>query len=354
MAIAVCIILAGCSSGMPTSSPSTAPTTTSASSSGAPPFSSSAEITADISQFGQKLRTAGQVDLSSDSGLAQQIENVQSEGPFSSCTTGYPNEDPTPFICKLGDLKSTNILALMGDSHVWQWIGPLASIAKSRGWLLETFTKSACPASNVIYNLTPSNNAPSSMIGKPYTACQQWRDQVFKDIAALHPYLVVLSDETRNVPTSPTSFETGLTNSIDQFASDVTGHVASHVVYIADTPLWNASGVSPGECLSRSGLIVKYEALDTNYNFSPNPNVCYRNYAVNNSFGNIRQGMIAAAQRARATVIDPRPWICDTSGLNGICPPVIDGTLVYRDISHLTDKFANRLTVVIGNDLPPN
>ncbi|MEI6701687.1 MAG: hypothetical protein WCL38_08045, partial [Actinomycetota bacterium] len=50
--------------------------------------------------------------------------------------------------------------------------------------------------------------------------------------------------------------------------------------------------------------------------------------------------------------INPAGWVCDTTSPNGICPPVIDGSVVYMDETHLTLTFTLRLRNLLGSRFP--
>ena len=41
------------------------------------------------------------------------------------------------------------------------------------------------------------------------------------------------------------------------------------------------------------------------------------------------------------------PWLC-TPAPDGVCPPIVDGTVVYRDTGHLTRNFSIYLAAAVG------
>ncbi|WP_292616042.1 SGNH hydrolase domain-containing protein, partial [Mesorhizobium sp.] len=73
-----------------------------------------------------------------------------------------------------------------GDSHADHWSTPLIEAAKKNDHKVVTWLKSACRASRL--------TVWSSKLKRDYTECDQWREQSIKQIIALRPSLVVISE----------------------------------------------------------------------------------------------------------------------------------------------------------------
>ena len=82
--------------------------------------------------------------------------------------------------CAFGDTASKTNIVLFGDSHAMQWVNPLTDIASANGWKLITMLKAACPAIDIV---KPPNTQ----------SCAAWRADALRQIAALHPSLVILA-----------------------------------------------------------------------------------------------------------------------------------------------------------------
>jgi hypothetical protein len=302
--------------------------------------------------FENQLESTGKYTFPSSGTLIQQIKASSATPPSSRCLISYAQVKPV--VCRFGNLKSKSVIVLMGDSHAFQWLAPLTAIAQRRHAQLDLIAKAACPVSDVTYVLTSANNAPSSMIGKPYRACTLWRNEAFKVIKSLRPQTVVISSQIRPEPTTPTSLPAGLTKSISILTSSLPSHSSKHVVSIADIPdeWYGSSTATSAQCLARSNLSFLYSAANVKSGFQQNPNECFRTLSYSENYPTLRFSMNAAALAAGATVVDPTSWICNSSNQNGVCPPVIGGTLVYRDSWHLTDAYAARLSTVLGAQIP--
>ncbi|TIX21352.1 MAG: acyltransferase, partial [Mesorhizobium sp.] len=68
----------------------------------------------------------------------------------------------------------------------YHWSTPLIEAAKKNDYKVVTWLKSACRASRLTFW--------SSKLKRDYTECDQWREQSIKEIIALRPSLVVISE----------------------------------------------------------------------------------------------------------------------------------------------------------------
>jgi len=56
----------------------------------------------------------------------------------------------------------------------------------------------------------------------------------------------------------------------------------------------------------------------------------------------------AAVRKAGGIYVDPLPWMCTKT----VCPPVVDGRIVYRDRNHIAAGYAIWLTQVLAAQIP--
>ena len=180
----------------------------------------------------------------------------------------------------------------------------------------------------------------------PYPACGTWRSSALTAIAALKPKFVFFSEFTAG--TTP-----ALSVAMSSLAITLTravGGVAKHVVWIRSTPLMAAmsSGDTMAVCLSKN----KYRATAA----AAPPNRCFMTYgtAMNASshLDLVASQEVASATAAGLTIIDPMPWLCQTSSLSGYCPPVILGHGIYMDAYHITNSFALFMAPLVNALIP--
>ena len=88
---------------------------------------------------------------------------------------------PSP--CIYGDLHSSTLVVLAGDSHAAQWFNALNSIAIKSHWKLLSLTKSSCPAAFL----------PTVRNGSADGSCAQWQRYIAARINSLKPSKVILT-----------------------------------------------------------------------------------------------------------------------------------------------------------------
>ncbi len=87
--------------------------------------------------------------------------------------------------CEVGVSNRNASVVLFGDSHAAQWYTPLAKTALAQGWQFISMTKTSCP-----YVDTPIF---SKALGREYTECGRWRQNVLEEIRKMHPDLVIVT-----------------------------------------------------------------------------------------------------------------------------------------------------------------
>ncbi|GAA1684143.1 SGNH hydrolase domain-containing protein [Glycomyces endophyticus] len=228
-----------------------------------------------------------------------------------------------PSGCSYGDTASDVEVMLVGDSHAAQWFPALDALADRNGWELVSRTKSSCTPVSV--------RVDSTMHEGEYTECWDWKQEVFAEIDAVRPELVVYGASDKTGVTglegeaAAEAWGEGWAQTIERSAS------AQHIAVLTDTP-W-ATGEAAPECLS-----LHMDAVDRCVSEDP--------YAV--TYVDRREAGRAAQEAAGAQVVDTEQWFC----LDGRCPLVVEGMAVYRDGHHVSTPYAASLAVLLGEALP--
>jgi len=215
--------------------------------------------------------------------------------------------------CNYGSTTSSTKVVLFGDSHAAMWFPAVEQAAEQFSWKLYAWTKDTCPplALDVI----------SPDLGRAYTECTTWRDEVLQQIADLHPALVILGVARHYSPIYGfTTYSTQWLNGLAEMVATIR-QMGSRVLVLGPIP--KPSFTVPS-CLS--------ENLDS-------ATLCStpRGRGVDLAGMRAEESMV---QGSGGSYLNTLFWFCTTAA---VCPPIVDGVLVYRDDNHITATFANLL-----------
>jgi peptidoglycan/LPS O-acetylase OafA/YrhL len=192
--------------------------------------------------------------------------------------------------CAYGDLSSNKTLVLHGDSHAAQWFPALEKLANEKGFRLFSFTKSACPAIDVVRD---------DIGAFKMSNCASWRKSTIARIAEIKPDFILLSSfEHFRAPAENTDksswWAAGSLSTYKKFNS-----LTPMLSYIIDTPKPERdipeclAGTAASKCLAFAGTGIP--------------------------------------QVADFDLIDPTSWLCEET-----CPAIVRGNVAYRDASHIS------------------
>jgi SGNH domain (fused to AT3 domains) len=245
-------------------------------------------------------------------------------GKDFSCKSGPPNKAKVPGYgfgeCSYGDLKSSKLMVVYGDSHAGMWGEALQYIALRAGWRLVTFYLYECP--------DPNYNYISWQTNSPDKQCSEFHAIAPGAIDGLHPQLVVVTSEAeafqvnhRGVLATSTQWQTGWEKVFQSLRRPGT-----RVVMIGDIPQWSNNDAY---CLAAHMSDVQACAA------SPKQALA-ENVAAER----------AAAAASRVQYISPEPWICARQ-----CEPIVDGIRVFNDQYHLTGTYVAYLSGALQHSL---
>jgi peptidoglycan/LPS O-acetylase OafA/YrhL/ABC-type Fe3+-hydroxamate transport system substrate-binding protein len=214
--------------------------------------------------------------------------------------------------CILGDKNSTKTIAVIGDSHAQQWLLPLDTIATKYGYKIITRTKAACP-------IVDLDIFEKSYLKRSYPECNAWRKEVLAQMEAIKPDVIISSEEIYEEST-PQKYE-------DYIKKLQT--ITKNVVKIIDTP---RAGLEVPECLAKNSANIQ------KCNFSYAKGLFNKAQADKESEINKTLGV---------NVVDTASWFC----VDGMCPVVIDNTIVYIDSNHVSSSYSKYLTESLDQKL---
>jgi hypothetical protein len=238
-----------------------------------------------------------------------------------------------PKSCVFGSPASDKTVVLFGDSHADHWSTPLIEIARKEGFRLVTYMKSSCRATRMTtYNIK---------LRRDYTECDEWREQAMKEIIAMKPQMVVISqlsighlDEEISDPSEYTVRKKQWAEGIASTAGALSD-AGIDVVYLRDVPT-HKSYID--KCVARA----LWQKRD--------PSVCDtpRAEAVDDADAKTEREIIARIENAR--YVDMTDLFCNETS----CQAMIGGMLTFRDRHHIATPYAASLAApmeqaVFGN-----
>ena len=224
-------------------------------------------------------------------------------------------------ICEFGSADATRSIALLGDSHAMQWVGPMRTATSLQGWRLIISMRLGCSASE----LNPHRLKVDRCLG--------WRSQAMEKIIAMHPTAVVIAsyngwtlvgDELTPDTISPEEIRVGTRHTLMEFA-----RAGIPVVILRDTPL---PPFNIPSCLARQvgrGLAAQKE--------------CDFDAAVALNASAFAAEHSAAEGLANIYFLDMNDLIC----LGTRCAATSGPLIIYRDKDHLTGSFAQSLAPML-------
>lgn len=214
--------------------------------------------------------------------------------------------------CLFGPPDAEFHVLLAGDSHAANWIPAFEELARTRGWRVETHTKSSCPLLVARVELRIRNEVT------PYDACYRWGRRLLRHIQKTKPDVVVLAQSSGATLVEPgVPIEVPIVETWRRILKS-----GVRVVAMADTP---RHPVDPVECIERD------------------PACASDRHSV------MRDNRFVAASRIepRVATIDMNDMLCTQTQ----CPMVIGNVIVWRDKHHLTATYARDLAPHLGDRL---
>lgn len=243
------------------------------------------------------------------------------------CRNGLRDADiERPRKCSWGAAEAEHTAVVVGDSIALSWT-PAIRAALGRGWRVEAMGFASCPVGRF-------ESGPAT--GQPRFAqqCHKAQERMLEYVRTIHPQLVLTSSAdgylgTLRAEDGATRDETWERSVHDTLA--VLAGATERTVLLQGTP----TVTSPSACATR--LTGFRDCGD------PASDVHVRKDGVE------RRAVAALAGAGAAVSYVPTDqWLRNRDGL---FPPVIDGTLVRPDGSHLTGTMSARLGEVLAEAL---
>jgi peptidoglycan/LPS O-acetylase OafA/YrhL len=238
--------------------------------------------------------------------LAKETTHIAYDIP-GGCDAGF-GSGTTSNICRLGDPSSKIVVATFGDSHAQMWTPALIAAGKALGFAVVPIVKPGCLLGRL----------DTSTPGYP---CDTWYQWALQQLKRLHPTATIVSFR------------------LSQFLQQRDGVAVADLhtvltsvpapIYLADTP---DNLPEPAQCLTRNGANMATCSAPEPSGYVP-----------------LMKDISGLVNQLHDPAIPTVQWFC----ANGICPTIINHTLVTHDGSHLTLEYSTGLAPLIGQQLQP-
>jgi SGNH domain (fused to AT3 domains) len=227
--------------------------------------------------------------------------------------------------CAFGDLSSSKVVVLFGDSHILMWLPAIVPAAMRAGVKIDLMYADDCPVA-LIGNFSIVTGSYGSLVG-----CEQWRNAATKVIHDLDPMAVIIGErstlilsEPSNVPYTAQQWQLSLEATILRLKTPT-----MKIAVMQDT---NWFDLNPMQCLAAYPAHV--QRCDEPFPNAKNPGHDHAEWR--------------AARATGSDYVFTRRWLCTT-----ICSPVIGPFITNFDNGHLSATYASYLSVVVGDALQP-
>ncbi|MCW2289843.1 peptidoglycan/LPS O-acetylase OafA/YrhL [Leucobacter luti] len=223
--------------------------------------------------------------------------------------------------CEYGDPAGEIHVAIVGDSKILQWQPAIAAIADHRGWRVSTYLKAGCAFTDPAYERSDPQRAN----------CADWNVATLSAVIAEAPDVVVTTGRQVFDGRTPTGdIAAGAT--MIATAWEALQDAGIRVVPLLDNP---APNFEVYECVAKHPEQVSACSFD-------------RDLALASSGASYQR---AAAELTGITdIVDMSDVSCPPGN---DCPAVIEGALVYRQGSHLTNTFVMSAKNLLAGRLVP-
>lgn len=238
------------------------------------------------------------------------------EGQNNAECKSEQNEAFTPR-CEFGNDNAKLTVALVGDSHIEQYLPAFQEIAKDNDIRILTYFHAACPFSLAV-------RASDAALGKP---CLASNEDTLREVAADDSIDLVVTSNRTNVKWDR-SHEPDPTDGFKKAWSTLSKS-GKDVVVLGDNPR-SLNGDETRDCVALN---------------SKDPSACAKDR--DESFVDDYQAE-AAEESKHVTFVDTSDWFCT----DDICPAVVGNVMVYRDSEHITATYAATLTKHVQESIP--
>ena len=238
--------------------------------------------------------------------------------------------------CHFGDLHSSKLLALFGDSQIYQWLPAFDLWGTQNGWQVVMLSKAGChPWPSPTYTYDEHRSTGDTVI--PYPQCPIFNAWAKRQLVKLKPTLTIVSGGIGTLSSLASEHAIGIEQGVATLVSSI-AKTGSKVIMLGNTPWFIQDQPSP-LCLSLHTTAVARCAISTSLLRSPTrPLMAEMSKAID---------MIAKDNVV--PIVRVMPLLCTTRR----CPTVSASTVMYFDGTHISRQWAIHVVPALSELLQP-
>jgi hypothetical protein len=226
---------------------------------------------------------------------------------YDGCMDSYLDASVRP--CAFGEMGAATSIVLFGDSHAAMWFPAVDDAANQHGWQLFNFAKATCPPLFI--------NIYSPVLGRNFSECGTWVQNVLARIQQIHPALVILGVARHYTSVYGfTPYDQQWLQGMSQMVAAIR-RMGSKVLVIGPVP---------------KPQTTVYDCLSQHLNDAT---------ACTEPVGVVIDEAGLASERATVAAaggdyVNVQPWFCTAQ----TCAAMVDNLLVWRDDNHISEPYS--------------
>jgi hypothetical protein len=219
--------------------------------------------------------------------------------------------------CWSGDPAGDKTLLVIGDSYAGMFWPSIEAAASDHGWRTVIVSRAGCAL------LEP---APDPGTDQYVIDCTKWQGDALDRAASIDPDAIIFVNSMQNIiGPNLVAWSEGMTTALERLEA------VAPVVLLGPTPSfpWVSEGCLGGQFFSPGGCSLPIDQ------------------AVKPELRDLAEEM---ARTSGADLLDLNGILC---GTDGMCPMIVNDTLMYRDSGHISNAYSTHFATIFGNALSP-
>ncbi len=256
--------------------------------------------------------------------------------PDNYCFALRPDLQVPVQACRFGDQSSGKLLALVGDSQIYQWLPAFDLWGKLNHWQVVILAKAGChPWPSPTYTYDEHRSDGDAVI--PYPQCPVFNSWAKRQLLKLKPALTIVSGGIGTLSSLAGEHAIGIEQGVTALVASIT-KTGSKVIMLGNPPWFIQDQPSP-LCLSLHPTSVAHCSMATSLLKSPTRPL----------MAEMTKAIDLISRDNVVPVVRVLPLLCTKQR----CPTISASTVMYFDGTHISHQWALHLVPALTELLQP-